>query len=123
MDNMTLLNMTPGRVPHRILGKVGPGKYRVEHPEDCGCQYLLSPKSATWVSYDMLHGHITCNHCHTVQDMPCPVYRPRAWARVGYPDIDAISYDLKRFAGYHENCLEILLPQIKTPLDGALDEA
>lgn len=90
--------------PHKIMATLPDGKYVVKHPEGCECMMLHSVKHAPWVTYDQMDGVISCDHCKTKVDMPCPAVRDRKSSRTIRMDLLALEDDLFKFQIKHENC-------------------
>ena len=93
-----------GKAPHRIICKLAPGVYRIEHPEDCECQILWSVEHAHWVSYDMARGRLFCDRCKQDEIVPCPSRQDHLDKNVVFMAPEAVEDDLKNFQLKHENC-------------------
>jgi hypothetical protein len=92
------------KVDHFIKGKLGSGKFLVEHPDDCECQVIHSVRHAPWVSYDQMHGVLACDHCKAKEDAPCPAVKNKVFSRTVRMNVEAIADQIWRWQLKHENC-------------------
>lgn len=92
------------QLPHELGAKVGNGKYAVQHPEGCECQFIYSVNHARWVSYNGMSGVASCAHCNTQLDLPMPAVRESWFTKRVIMNLRAIEDDLFNFQIRHENC-------------------
>ena len=92
------------KVDHFIKGKLGPGKWLVEHPIDCECQVIHSVRHAPHVSYNQMTGVLACDHCKATEDAPCPAVKNKVFSRTVKMNVEAIADQIWRFQLRHEGC-------------------
>lgn len=92
------------KADHTVTGRLGDGKWTVQHPDDCECQMIHSVSHAPWVSYDQMKGVLACDHCKASEDAPCPAVRNKVFSKTVKMNVEAIADQIWRWQLRHENC-------------------
>lgn len=96
-------------VAHRLITPT-----MVSHAEGCGCDFIRTVSYATWISYDMVDGRISCSRCGKVEFLPTPHVKVNQFdmdCDEVYMDHEAVMDDLNRFKLKHQDCKQPLKPE------------